>query len=327
MTSPILSPFPHRYPFIYDPSQCSSLIPLASSPQSTTTMKTLPSISTAAVEELTKGREIAAKLSVVLRKEESSGDSTSAAGGLIEEIISSFSRALDVLGSAESAGDDGIPAMASGDVVGSESCGKKRRSGAVGRGGFRKRKQASQWRTVLSKTCTDDYSWRKYGQKVIHSSKFPRSYFRCTHKYDQGCQAIKQVQVSENDPSNFLMTYIGEHSCNNPNIIPTIIQHNNSIEPSMISFGSNISDITQENPLPPSPLFSKTQENDEEVEVISKNLTPATASSEYFDLPDFGDISGLNSSTGNLDMSFIADSFNFEDDMFSFHQFGDVHLS
>ena len=40
-----------------------------------------------------------------------------------------------------------------------------------------------------------------------------RSYFRCTYKYDQGCQAIKHVQQTQDKPSMYQTTYIGHHTC------------------------------------------------------------------------------------------------------------------
>ncbi|KAI7751719.1 hypothetical protein M8C21_004357 [Ambrosia artemisiifolia] len=62
---------------------------------------------------------------------------------------------------------------------------------------------------------TDDgYSWRKYGQKDILGSKFPRSYYRCTYRYIHHCLARKQVQRTNEDPTVFEITYKGQHSCN-----------------------------------------------------------------------------------------------------------------
>ena len=40
-----------------------------------------------------------------------------------------------------------------------------------------------------------------------------RSYFRCTHKNEHGCQAIKHVQKTQDKPSMYQTTYIGHHSC------------------------------------------------------------------------------------------------------------------
>ncbi|CAH9098309.1 unnamed protein product [Cuscuta europaea] len=65
----------------------------------------------------------------------------------------------------------------------------------------------------------DGCSWRKYGQKHILNSEYPRCYFRCTHKHTQGCKATKQVQrVSENE---YQTTYFGNHTCKeDPNYAP-----------------------------------------------------------------------------------------------------------
>ncbi|KAE8681539.1 hypothetical protein F3Y22_tig00111318pilonHSYRG00045 [Hibiscus syriacus] len=66
----------------------------------------------------------------------------------------------------------------------------------------------------LDNPIDDGYCWRKYGQKAIHGSNFPRGYYRCTHRHSQGCLAIKQVQRSDNDPTNFEVKYKGRHTCN-----------------------------------------------------------------------------------------------------------------
>ncbi|EOA18358.1 hypothetical protein CARUB_v10006884mg [Capsella rubella] len=59
----------------------------------------------------------------------------------------------------------------------------------------------------------DVYSWRKYGQKDILGAKFPRSYYRCTHRSTQNCWATKQVQRSDGDATVFEVTYRGTHTC------------------------------------------------------------------------------------------------------------------
>ncbi|MCL7049551.1 hypothetical protein MKW94_027873, partial [Papaver nudicaule] len=40
----------------------------------------------------------------------------------------------------------------------------------------------------------DGYNWRKYGQKQVKGSEFPRSYFKCTHP---NCQVKKKVERSQ----------------------------------------------------------------------------------------------------------------------------------
>ncbi|KAG1330347.1 putative WRKY transcription factor 41 [Cocos nucifera] len=59
----------------------------------------------------------------------------------------------------------------------------------------------------------DGFSWRKYGQKGILGAKYPRGYYRCTHRNAQGCPAKKLVQRSDADPAVFDITYWGGHTC------------------------------------------------------------------------------------------------------------------
>lgn len=42
-----------------------------------------------------------------------------------------------------------------------------------------------------------------------------RNYYRCTHKFDQGCITTKQVQNTEDEPPKYKIIYNGQLSCNN----------------------------------------------------------------------------------------------------------------
>ncbi|KAK8514391.1 hypothetical protein V6N13_063282 [Hibiscus sabdariffa] len=68
----------------------------------------------------------------------------------------------------------------------------------------------------------DNYTWRKYGQKEILGSKYPRAYYRCTHQKMYDCPAKKQVQRLDNDFYMFEVTYIGQHTCHMSSTAPSI---------------------------------------------------------------------------------------------------------
>lgn len=55
----------------------------------------------------------------------------------------------------------------------------------------------------------DGYRWRKYGQKAVKNSPYPRSYYRCT---SQKCVVKKRVERSYQDPSVVITTYEGQHN-------------------------------------------------------------------------------------------------------------------
>jgi len=62
----------------------------------------------------------------------------------------------------------------------------------------------------------DGYNWRKYGEKQVKGSKFPRSYYKCSH---QGCPMKKIV---ERDPISGIISQSvikgGDHTHPRPNI-------------------------------------------------------------------------------------------------------------
>ncbi|WVZ75724.1 hypothetical protein U9M48_023758 [Paspalum notatum var. saurae] len=55
----------------------------------------------------------------------------------------------------------------------------------------------------------DDYSWRKYGQKPIKGSPYPRGYYKCSTV--RGCPARKHVERDPGEPAMLIVTYEGEH--------------------------------------------------------------------------------------------------------------------
>ncbi|KAL1560349.1 WRKY Transcription Factor [Salvia divinorum] len=61
---------------------------------------------------------------------------------------------------------------------------------------------------------SDSWAWRKYGQKPIKGSPYPRGYYRCSSS--KGCPARKQVERSRLDPKMLVVTYYCEHNHNWP---------------------------------------------------------------------------------------------------------------
>lgn len=57
---------------------------------------------------------------------------------------------------------------------------------------------------------SDLWAWRKYGQKPIKGSPYPRGYYRCSSS--KGCSARKQVERSRTDPTMLVITYTSDHN-------------------------------------------------------------------------------------------------------------------
>ncbi|XP_076915115.1 WRKY transcription factor 22-like [Bidens hawaiensis] len=111
---------------------------------------------------------------------------------------------------------------------------------------------------------SDVWSWRKYGQKPIKGSPYPRGYYRCSTS--KGCLARKQVERNRSDPDMFIITYTGEHS-------HPVSTHRNSLAGSTRTKPTNSGeeDTIQNKPISPTPEYSpagqspatgKTDEND-----------------------------------------------------------------
>ncbi|KAK3017760.1 hypothetical protein RJ639_005076 [Escallonia herrerae] len=183
-----------------------------------------------AIRELIRGRAFTNQLQVMLSGPLPADGSVSA-GDLVMKIMGSLSNTISILDSSESDEVSQIPASSrlldspSQDGRKSEDSGQSSKTSAYkDRRGCYKRRKTSHTSIKLTPNLIDDgHAWRKYGQKVILNAKHPRNYYRCTHKFDQGCQATKQVQMTGDEPAMYRTTYHGFHNCKNLLKAPQII--------------------------------------------------------------------------------------------------------
>ncbi|EXB92371.1 putative WRKY transcription factor 69 [Morus notabilis] len=82
---------------------------------------------------------------------------------------------------------------------------------------------------------SDSWAWRKYGQKPIKGSPYPRGYYRCSSS--KGCPARKQVERSRVDPTTLIITY----ACNHNHPVPTK-SHSSTSAPASATSAAMISD-------------------------------------------------------------------------------------
>ncbi|XP_050877081.1 probable WRKY transcription factor 70 isoform X1 [Lathyrus oleraceus] len=189
------------------------------------------------VKELLQGQEYATQLKFLLKNRVGLGsDGSASAKELVDSLLRSFSETISVMTSeacdfsVNNSEENGslVSASWNDDMKSEDSSESKKRllpNTKDRRGSYKRRRKihvypkllsrkTDETRTIVSTTTGDIHSWRKYGQKEILNSQFPRSYFRCTRKHDQGCKATKQVQLIQEDPETYQITYIGFHTCN-----------------------------------------------------------------------------------------------------------------
>ncbi|RWR79059.1 putative WRKY transcription factor 70 [Cinnamomum micranthum f. kanehirae] len=245
------------------------------SPENSSTNQSL------AIRELTRGCKFATELQNLLLKP--AGDLESeTAGELVAKIMQAFGDTISILNSGDAHRNSHDPAIthvsARGpdeNMIKNSDENMKNPAGKDRRRGYKRRRSSATWTKITPSPFIDDHGWRKYGQKEILGTKHPRSYFRCTHRNDQGCQATKQVQKMEEDPSNYLITYMGHHTCKDLSRTPQIILDSTTTQPFSLSFDSNC--IRKRDPsISPSSFLPIKQEENQE---IVKDFMPYNSSS------------------------------------------------
>ncbi|KAJ4771413.1 WRKY DNA-binding protein 56 [Rhynchospora pubera] len=92
---------------------------------------------------------------------------------------------------------------------GSSGSSNKEKGKSTGRGKKATRPRFAFQTRSANDILDDGYRWRKYGQKAVKNSAYPRSYYRCTH---HTCNVKKQVQRLSKDTSIVVTTYEGVHN-------------------------------------------------------------------------------------------------------------------
>ncbi|KAL6657358.1 hypothetical protein ACP70R_005138 [Stipagrostis hirtigluma subsp. patula] len=219
----------------------------------------------AVVDDLIEVRERAAMLQTMLQGSSptppsAAGDASSSSTAVAAAAVELVDGMMSMLSSAMSALDTGGGGASSSSAGGRGPPGermRKKKAGAVAAphrrsASCQRRSHSPFFKTVTANTLNDGKSWRKYGQKHIQDSANPRSYYRCTHRPDQGCRATRQVQASETNPSEFVISYFGEHTCRDPSTIPLVIEAAAPADcANLISFGSAIAAATSAHTAPP----------------------------------------------------------------------------
>ncbi|XP_015897292.3 WRKY DNA-binding transcription factor 70 [Ziziphus jujuba] len=251
-------------------------------------------------DELVAGQELAKQLRNVLAK---SDDDPRSAEDLMMQIVKSFSNTLSILNFEEGHDVASVISQIQTDLPCLDARKMKdhsresfRRSTTTptkkDRRAFYDRRRTSSLRTWNIDTPTlinDGQTWRKYGQKVILNAKYPRHYFRCTYKYDQGCKATKQIQRIQVNPPLYRTTYFGNHTCRNLHQDPELILDCTSPSDTSIFISFDSTNLINKQDHVPflSSLSSIKQEIKEDIITCDANHSFQTfSSSDNFMFPD-----------------------------------------
>nr|CAB3502617.1 unnamed protein product [Digitaria exilis] len=151
-------------------------------------------------------------------------------------MMSSLSSALSALHTTGSGG---------GGVQG-QGRRRRRASAVAGSAGPQRRtntrrRSHSPFLKMVTTSTLDDMATHgeSTGKNTFKTQPNPRSYYRCTHRPDQGYRATRQVQTSDDNPSQFVISYYGQHTCRDPSTVPLVIDAGAPPDcANLISFGS-----------------------------------------------------------------------------------------
>lgn len=128
----------------------------------------------------------------------------------------------------------------------------------------------------MSAPPSDSWAWRKYGQKPIKGSPYPRGYYRCSSS--KGCPARKQVERSRQDPNMLVVTYSSEH--NHP--WPASRNHHNHRHNTTVAAAMTTTNT--------SPSVSEEEEDQDQKEAVNVSNASELDSEENFSNLDEGSL-------------------------------------
>ncbi|PHT43547.1 putative WRKY transcription factor 14 [Capsicum baccatum] len=113
----------------------------------------------------------------------------------------------------------------------------------------------------------DSWSWRKYGQKPIKGSPYPRGYYRCSSS--KGCPARKQVERSRLDPTMLLITYCSDHNHQLPAATATKHHHTTAAAAAATSPSTSTGTAVDINPSVASDTAKKSSPEEQETNIFA----------------------------------------------------------
>ncbi|XP_051143570.1 WRKY transcription factor 55 [Andrographis paniculata] len=164
----------------------------------------------------------------------------------------------------------------------------------------------------------DGHTWRKYGQKEILGSIYPRSYYRCTHQKFYGCPAKKLVQRLDQDPRTFKVTYRGSHTCHMSATAPSAgVPAADSLPPPMSTSAASLmqaASIPLNFPAPPTTHWLSMQ-NVADLGGAGGPGPSASRAAAEMPVADMADVmfNSGSSSSNSMDLIFSSEKWDYEE--------------
>ncbi|KAL5551847.1 hypothetical protein UlMin_002023 [Ulmus minor] len=151
---------------------------------------------------------------------------------------------------------------------------------------------------------SDMWAWRKYGQKPIKGSPYPRSYYRCSSS--KGCSARKQVERSPSNPEIFIISYTAEHSHAQPTRRNSLAGSTRNKSPTSKTRDQAAVSSTSSSASLPSLITSTSVKMEEEHVLLSDELFPSSEDWEGL----MEELDDHTSGTAAFDGGFLDDQFS-----------------